>query len=470
MDTIWSTDLTVASGPKYKAVVELIRGHVAGGALGAGEKLPPVRQLAWHLGITPGTVARAYTILTDDGMLTAEVGRGTFVAERQPVKTAETPLFADSTPHNSEGETDHVNLYSPHLPSLGQAELIRHLLAEVAADPASGVMHYPSRIGARPAREAMVHWLEGMPIGPVDESEVVLSHGGQNAIMLVFQAILRGRRPVVFVEALSYPGFRRAAELLRAEVVPIEMDRDGLIPEALAAAAVKHPEGMVVCTSPEVHSPTCGFTSMERRRALVEVARAHDLQIMEDDCYRMGRAKGEAYRMLAPERGWYLTSLSKSITPALRVGCAVGPTGMGATLQRTAEHGFFGLATPITDLLAKLLVHPDLPGITEATRAAVGTYVEAAVKALGGYDLRWRHDVPFVWLHLPLGWRASAFCLAAEKQGVQIRAAEEFAPREANAPHAVRMAINAGVSLASFERAMQRLRQLLDNPPEQISV
>ena len=470
MDTIWSADLADARGPKYKAVVDLIRGHIVDGALAAGEKLPPVRQLAWHLGITPGTVARAYTILTDDGTLRADVGRGTFVAETKSQKKVIAPLFTDSTPHNTEGETDDVNLYSPHLPSMGQAGLIRRLLAEVAADPASGVMHYPSRAGSRPAREAMVQWMSDTPIGPVDESDVVLSHGGQNAIMLVFQAILRGRRPIIFVEELSYPGFRRAAELLRAEVVPIEMDADGLIPEALDAAAVRHPEAMVICTSPEVHSPTCGFTPMVRRHALVEVARRRDLQIMEDDCYRMGRAKGEAYRLLAPERGWYLTSLSKSITPALRIGCAIGPKETGSILQRTAEHGFFGLPTPMTDLLAKLLVHPDLPGITDATRAAVGTYVQAAVNVLGGYDLRWRRDVPFVWLHLPLGWRASAFCLAAEKQGVQIRAAEEFAPREANAPHAVRMAVNAGVSLGSFERAMQRLRDLLDNPPDDISV
>ena len=93
-----------------------------------------------------------------------------------------------------------------------------------------------------------------------------------------------------------------------------------------------------------------------------------------------------------------------------------------------------------------------------------------AVNRLGAFDLRWRRDVPFLWMQLPQGWRASAFCQAADAVGVRVRAAEEFAARNAQAPHAVRMAINAGVSLRSFDAAMERLRVVLDNPSDEISV
>ncbi|MDF1727705.1 MAG: PLP-dependent aminotransferase family protein [Sulfitobacter sp.] len=477
MSTIWEKDRLGHAGPKYKAVVTMIREGITQGSLKAEEKLPPVRELAWQLGITPGTVARAYTVLTDSGVLRAEVGRGTFVAPPQtaPLGTPpEVPLNLieiDSVRHgteNSEGQA--VNLFSPHLPDGGQAHLIRSLLAQIAANPPSGVMHYPSRRNARAARAAMVHWLREAPIGRLDEMDVVLSHGGQNGILLVLQTILRGRRPVVLIEELAYPGFRRAAELLRADIVSVAMDAEGLIPEALAQAAQDHPEAQVICTSPEVHSPTCGFTPTARREALVEVARQHDLQILEDDCYRMGAARGQGYRQLAPERGWYVTSLSKTVTPALRIGCAVGPRGMNAALHRSAEHGYFGLATPMIDLAAALLTHPDLPAITARARQGVEDYIKVAVNSLGGFDLHWRRDVPFLWLHLPPGWRASAFCRAAEKVDVQVRAAEEFAGRDAQSPHAVRMAINGAVPLDRFEAAMERLRLLLDNPPEQISV
>jgi len=93
-----------------------------------------------------------------------------------------------------------------------------------------------------------------------------------------------------------------------------------------------------------------------------------------------------------------------------------------------------------------------------------------AVNVLGKYDLTWGAAVPFLWLRLPPGWRAAGFSRAAEREGVQVRTADEFALRDGRAPHAVRIAVNAQVPLGTFEEAMRRLRALLDNPPEQISV
>lgn len=477
MDTIWQPELEIGAGPKYKAVAKAIRDGVATGDLNEGTKLPPVRDLAWKLGITPGTVARAYTILTDEGMLTAEVGRGTYVAKarRDPMHPCgqdgglDMPLEVDSALHNSEAQTWQVNLISPHLPSVGQAPLIRNLLADIAYDPPSGVMHYPTRHSSLPARKAAAQWIASPPLGAVTAEDVVLAHGGQNAILLVFQTLLSGRKPVILVEELSYPGFRRAAELLRAHVVPVAMDEHGLIPDALDAAAKAH-GAQIVCTSPEVHNPTCGFCPEDRRRALVDVARKHDLQIMEDDCYRMGTACAPSYRVLAPERSWYVTSISKTLTPALRIGLAVAPEGQSARLRRASEHSFFGLATPMMDLCAKLLTHKSLDALVTQVRKTNNSYVQAAVNILGGFDLKWQQDVPFLWLHLPEGWRAGAFAQAAEAQGVRIRIAEEYACRDARAPHAIRFAINAGVTLESFESAIGRLRDLLDNPQDQIGV
>ena len=92
MDTIWVPEVDTAIKPKYKAVVQAIRDAIATGALGQGDKLPPVRDLGWKLGMTPRTAARAYTILTDEGALVAEVGRGTFVAE---TKSEPLPIYAD---------------------------------------------------------------------------------------------------------------------------------------------------------------------------------------------------------------------------------------------------------------------------------------------------------------------------------------------------------------------------------------
>ncbi|WP_425050672.1 PLP-dependent aminotransferase family protein [Psychromarinibacter sp. S121] len=456
MDTIWQPSLEGRAGPKYAAVAEAIRDGVHAGALTAGQKLPPVRELAWTLGITPGTVARAYTELTDEGLLQAAVGRGTFVAERR--KPA-----AEAMPDGP------MRLYGPSLPDVGQVALIRELMVKVGQEGGvSDMLDYPSRV-ATPLRDAAIRWLASAHLGPLDAPDVVPAHGGQHAILLTMQAILSGPEPVILVEEMLYPGFRRAADLLRAKPVAVPMDEHGIIPGALEEAVRRH-GAQLLCTSPEVHNPTTLCTPEWRRLEIVDVARRTGLQLVEDDCYRLGTPVGRPYRALLPGQGWYVTSLSKHLTPALRIGFAVAPPGRGAGLRRAAEHGFFGISAPLADLTVELLHSPKLNRLIDEARRTMNDYVRAAVNVLGGHDLTWREDVPFLYLGLPSGWRAGAFCQRAEAAGVQVRAADEFVLRDGRAPHAVRISVNARHGLARFEGAMQKLRELLDNPPEQISV
>lgn len=468
MDTILDRYESVSSGPKYRALAEAIRQSVSAGDLPPGQKLPPVRELGWTLKMTPGTVARAYTILTDEGVLEAEVGRGTFVAEarRNDVRSW---VPVDVAPHGADADRYDVNLVSPALPDVGQAALIRGLLADIAANPPSGIMHYPVHDTARPGREAAVTFLSEVALGRISESDIALTYGAQNAIMMVMQAVLTGRRPVVLIEELAYPGFRRAALLLRAEVVPVPMDADGMDPVALERIA-RSTGAQLVCLSAEVQNPSLISMPLARRKAVAKVAARCGLHILEDDCYRLGPPTGPTFRALCPDRAWYVTSISKSLTPALRLGFAVAPEGRSTDLRRSVEHGFFGMATPLSDLASVLLVHPDLPQIMADFRACVADYIRSMVNILGRHEITWREDVLFMWLTLPRGWRASTFARAAEAEGVQVRTAEDFADRNTATPHAVRISVNAGVSRARFEAALERLRRLLDNPPERIAV
>ncbi|ETX28298.1 PLP-dependent aminotransferase family protein [Roseivivax isoporae] len=468
MDTILSAyETDCSAGPKYRAVASAIRTAITAGTLAPGDRLPPVRDLAWRLGITPGTVARAYTLLTDDGTVQGEVGRGTFVARRAPPDAGAAVEWVPRA--NPAEDADRIALFGPSVPDMGQAALIHNAFARLAARPADDLLNYPSRARYAPARQAVVRWLEGVTLGPLDHEDLVLCHGGQSGVSMVMQTVLRGPRPVVMVEALSYPGFRRAADLLRAEVVPVPMDAHGIVPEALDEIAQAQ-GGQLLCTSPEVHNPTGLMTPTHRREAIAEVARRRGFHVLEDDCYRLGPQAGPAYRALLPGTGWYVTSLSKGLTPALRVGFAVAPRDQAAGLRRSAEHGFFGLSRPLADLVEDLLGRPETRAVMSAIRAEYGRYVRVAVNVLGAFDLTWRDDVPFVWLNLPAGWRAAAFVQAAEAQGVQLRTADDFALRDGAAPHAVRIAVNAQVSLASFAAAMERVRALLDEPPERIAV
>lgn len=467
MDTIWPTDLPKSKGPKYTLVADTIRKSIENNQLEVGAKLPPVRELAYRLQITPGTVARAYSILTEEGLLQAEVGRGTFVA---PPKM---PLLDDVWSrqlHLRDDKYDaNVSLFSPRLPDVGQVSLIRSCLAKVAQGDPKMFMNYPTRDAYLPVRQTVVDWLSDLPLGALNADDIVLTHGGQSGLCVVFQTVLRDPKPVVLVEDLSYAGFRRAGELMRAEVVGVKMDKWGISPDALDHI-LRQTRAQAICVSPEVQNPTGGHSPLERRNEVIGIARRHDLQIIEDDCYRMGEARAPSYRALAPERGWHVSSISKTLTPALRVGFAIAPRERSGDLRRSAEYGYFGLAQPLAELTRLILSHPQSRQIARDVRGKMGEYVRVAVNALGGFNLNWDPGIPFVWLSLPSGWRAAAFSRAAEREGIQLRSADEFALRDGRAPNAVRIAMNGHVSLKQFESAMLRLRALLDNPPEQISV
>ncbi|MGR3759302.1 aminotransferase-like domain-containing protein [Roseobacteraceae bacterium NS-SX3] len=467
MDTITAAAVAGKTGPKYQKVADTIRSAVDNGDLRVGTKLPPVRELAYQLGITPGTVARAYSILTNEGVLQAEVGRGTFVAEQQrPVMD---DVWSRQLYLKEEKNPGHVSLFSPRLADVGQVAAIREAMQKVAKGDPAMFLNYPTRDAYRPVRQAVADWLSDQPLGPLNEDEVVLAHGGQNGLVLVMQAILEEAQPTILVEDLSYAGFRRAAELLRAKVVGVPMDGQGLRPDMLELA-IRKTGAAALCTSPEVHNPTGQFTPLERRKQIIQVARRHGMQIIEDDCYRMGEARAPSYRALAPELAWHVSSISKTLTPALRVGFALAPEGKAQHLRRMAEYSYFGVAQPLAELTRILLSDPRTRKLAADVRAEMAKYVRVAVNVLGAFELVWNDQVPFLWLKLPSGWRAAAFTRAAEAQGVQVRSADEFALRDGRAPNAVRMAINAHVPLGRFEDAMLQLRALLDNPPEQISV
>ncbi|MGO4917047.1 aminotransferase-like domain-containing protein [Pseudogemmobacter sp. W21_MBD1_M6] len=463
-DTIWQPDLSGAGRSKYGALAQSIRDGIADGSLPVGQRLPPVRELAYRVGVTPGTVARAYSVLVDEQLLQAEVGRGTYVAGHP-----QTDPRPDLLPEWSPEWSDVANLLSPKMPDMGQGAMIREGMERIARTATTEqLLRYPSRDTDLAARIAFRTWMDKAPVGRFTEEDVVLAHGGQSAIVMILQTILRGADPVVLVDALSYSGFRRAADLCRARTVGVPWDDEGPEPEAFEALIREH-QAQVFCTSAEVCNPTTLTTSAARRRKLARIARQAGVHILDDDCYRNGPHIGESYRALLPDLGWYVTSLSKSLTAAFRIGFALPPNGWGNALVRTAVSNSFGVSRGTTDLFADLVNDPRMPQVAARIRARINEDIRIAVNHLGGYEVAWREDVSFLWVTLPRGWRAGEFCQAAETAGVILKAADEFSLRDGRITHAVRIAVNGLIPQAQFEQAMATVRVLLDNPPDKIT-
>ena len=464
-DTSWAPDLTQFPGPKYLGLSRALRDSIRCGDLPANSQLPTVRDLAWRLQLTPGTVARAYQLATQEGLLAATVGRGTFVAAQSPRLGPTQPLYAERI---TGGTTGLVDLRAPQVPDMGQTQAFRQALLEMADSTGHGWLDYTSQSGEAPLRAEVVGWMGDRILGPIGPEDVALTHGGQNAIHLIFDCCLRGERPVVLIEDLAYPGFRYAARAARAEVVAVEIDEQGIVPSALEAACRRH-GAQVLCLTTEAQNPTTGRMPVERRQEIAEIARAYDLQILEDDCYSVAISDIPSLRALAPERVWLVGSVSKTLSAALRFGYVICPAGMGEAGRLTAQHGFFALARPVADLMLRLFQSGEAARIRERVQAEFAVRLQILVNHIGAFDLGWQPGVPFVWLRLPLGWRASTFLRTAEARGVLVRSADEYALIHGRAPNGVRIAIAAGVPREAFETAVRTLGDLLARPPSDLS-
>jgi DNA-binding transcriptional MocR family regulator len=114
-----------------------------------------------------------------------------------------------------------------------------------------------------------------------------------------------------------------------------------------------------------VNKPTTQSTTNVRRKELVDIARRYGVVIVEDVCYRAGPYDGVSYRALYPETGWYVTSFSKSISPALRIGCALCPDGLAHDLRQIVFANSFGISSALIYVANYVLRHPQIDEIQD---------------------------------------------------------------------------------------------------------
>jgi DNA-binding transcriptional MocR family regulator len=457
MGTIWQPTLSDFDGPKYKAVVAAIRADIARGVLISGDKLPPVRDLAWEIHVTPGTIARAYQEGISEGLLQARVGRGTFVAKKEDAATPDVFAVYDKD------QGPQVNLRNSNTTNVGQASAIKRAMIRVAETKVDQYLYYPERDGRHSIYPHLARWMEYSNV-QVKQDNLVITNGGQNAISLATASILADGIGPIAIDALTYPGIRYAVQGQRAELVGIEMDENGILPEAIEQTYRRKP-CKALFTSANVLNPTTGEMPLERRIDVSDLARKFDFQIIEDDCWGIGPAKVPSFSSICPERAWYLSSFSKSITAGLRFGYLMCPPEYFVKTSRIMQTASFGVSRPVVDIAEELITSGDAMSIRRKVLEKVSGQVEHTVNILGKWDISWRRDVPYIWLKLPRGWRASSFTSACERENIIVRAADEFALNNMPIPHAVRISVNANLPQDVYDSALGKINYLLAHPP-----
>lgn len=461
--TIWQPDLAQSAGPRYLAIVNALTADLEAGRLRDGDRLPTHRDLAYRLGVTVGTVTRAYQEAARRGLVGGEVGRGTFVQQRKLKPAAMLMIEADN------GGDAPIDL-SLNCSTLAEAEAaLRASLVETAGrNDIAGLLAYQPHRGMAAHRDAAAAWLRRAGLATTAE-QVVITAGGQHAMMVVFSTLTEPG-DLVLTEALTYPGMKALASLLHLRLQGVEMDADGLIPEAFAAACKAHKPKALYCM-PNVQNPLGTLMPAERRRAIAAIARAHALPVVEDDIYGFLLERPPPPLIsFAPELGYFLTSLSKSLAPGLRIGFLTAPEKALPLLAGAMRATTFMAAPLMADIAAAWINDGTADRLVAAHRAESQARQQMARESLAGLDYR-AHPAAFHGLlGVPESWSPAELAAAARRRGVLISAADAFTVGRP-VPAVVRLCLGAAPDRAGLARALRIVAELArDEPEAQMSV
>ena len=185
---MWLPNLESRKGPVYRAIADAIDEDVQSGALRAGSKLPPHRDLADHLGVTVTTITRAYAEASRRGLTSGYVGRGTFIRGNEAEERS-----TETTPFDLS-----INILMPDK----EVANLQPRLFQRRVLPWTQILGYVPSKGHLRHRQAMAAWLARGGL-VVDPDHIVLTAGAQHSLFVALSALLKPN-DTLLMEDLTY--------------------------------------------------------------------------------------------------------------------------------------------------------------------------------------------------------------------------------------------------------------------------
>jgi DNA-binding transcriptional MocR family regulator len=416
---------------RYKVVVDAFASAIRDGRLPSGTRLPTHRQLAAREGIALVTASRVYAELAAMGLVSGEQGRGTFVRDiaLPPGHGIDQGAIA--------ADTIDLNFNYPSLP--GQADLLRHALRELATSgDLEALLRYQPHRGRPHDRATVARHLRERGLA-VSADQVLIVSGAQHGLATTIMATLQPG-DVVAADALTYPGFKVLARTLRLELAPLPVTRHGPDLDALEQLCARR-RVRAVYAMPTLHNPLGWVMDAPARARIVEIARRHDLLIIEDASYAyLVEEPPPPLAALAPDVTVYVSGLSKSVATGLRVGFVAAPAPLVPAIERAIRATTWNTPAVMTAVACRWLEDGTVSRLEALKREDARARQAIAREILGGLPQISHPWSYFVWLPLPEGARADRIAASLAREHVSVATAEPFAIC-APVPQALRLAL-----------------------------
>lgn len=448
----WLPRLAMQGGPRFLQIADALQAAVADGALKPGDRLPPQRRLAAQLDVDLTTVTRAYDEARRRHLLEGRGARGTYVAAPKVEWTSVLDLSMNTPPPPDGVDFD---------------DLLKQGLSQVLMGADTGLlMTYHLGGGSDSDRRAGARWLEPM-FGDLDPLQVVVCPGAQAAIAALILA-LTAPGDVILAEPASYPGLLTAGTQLGRRIIAVAADRHGMVPERLEQACRQYKPGLVYL-NPTLHNPTAITMAQSRRKEIASIAKRCNVRIVEDDPYwLLADAPPPPIATFAPQQVYYISTLSKCLTPGLRVAFVLIPGLHERERFLAALRSFALMAAPLTAALATQWILDGSAGaLMQGVRKEARLRHRMARDILAG-RYSGAGDGLHAWLELPGYWSSSQLARAAGSEGIAVTPAQAFATGSESV-NAIRVSLGSIKDRGHLQAGLRRLSHLLARRPEPFS-
>lgn len=439
--------------PLFQQIADAIVERIQTGALGAGTRLPPTRDLAASLKTHRNTVVHAYDVLSDSGFVTSHVGRGTFVNDTQARSAPRAPsttlapqglpwasLLSRAANADSLRQSDRLARSATRLdaidlsrfqpgvdlrPDAALRRCIEHILRKLGGK----ALGYAPREGVRELREAVAKDLVRYGI-PAAFEEVLITAGSQPALDLLARAFV-DPGDTFLVEEPTYSGILNLLSAAGARPVGVPSDSHGPDLNLLEQLGRSPLKGFYLM--PNGSNPTGRTISLARREAIVAWSRRAGVPLIEDDyCADMylDESPPPALRSLDGQV-IYTSTFSKKLAPALRIGFMVAPVALHHHLVPLKHVMDLGSSALLQFALAEFIDRGYLAAHTTKVRAIYRERRDALCTALTKHlpsSVRWERPSSGVllWLKLPTGLEAERVFELAQRRGVLVTPGMSF--------------------------------------------
>lgn len=455
---VWQPHIHDSARVKYIGIVEALETDIKSRVIKPGDRLPPQRLIASQLGIDLTTVTRAISEAARRGLVETQPGSGSFIAQ--------TAFTHYNSLHLTEGKPLDLSMNNPPSPPgiRLEQEIATTLteLSSVASTTPLNHLSYQETAGHPDDREAGAIWLSEK-LGSINPDLILIASGAHSALFSILSHLQRTGAKSILAPELCYPGLRSIADHLHLDVYSVAMDSLGVIPEDLESVIQKHRPDAFYLT-PNIDNPTTATLPLDRRMRIAELAHENDIKLIEDDPYYVFLDKPLAsLYSLAPQLTWHIATVSKCLSPALRVAYVVAPE-FDEALSLAEEMRVSSIMAPplMTAVVSRWIKTGKLENIANAVKQENINRQALAASIFDPKKLQTHAASPHFWLALPKGVRALDFSERASRVGVSVVPSTAFVSTRSRI-QAVRISLGIGSDYPALRYGLSLLADLFNS-------